>query len=242
MLIILLVFGFLKVRSRVTRFCTFATVTAFVASCGSTLSIGSVSIVWLPWALVDDLPVARFAIPARFVVFGWLSLAVLVAVVLSRLQPRPTVAVAAAIFVSLMPSFAAGEWVSPTPERHVFSSGRWKSFLAERDNVLISPVTSGSMYWQAQANFGFRIASGYVSPTPPRFVTDSKLARAMYAGAPLPADAAAELRRDLRDRHIDVVISADKPDSAFNAAASAVLGDGRRVDDILVWRVHAHAG
>ncbi len=81
----------------------------------------------LPWTLVDDLPLASHALPARAFVLVWLALAVLVALFLAR-GGRARWIVFGLVALTLAPSLDGSLWVdaarSPGALRAGIAGGR----------------------------------------------------------------------------------------------------------------------
>ncbi len=90
----------------------------------------------LPWTLVDDLPLASHALPARAFVLVWLALAVLVALFLAR-GGRARWIVFGLVAATLAPSLDGSLWVTRLDRPALFQQDRWRAARApgrERDD------------------------------------------------------------------------------------------------------------
>jgi hypothetical protein len=154
------------------RFLVAGAAVASVAALGTALWVGGRHVVALPWALVARLPLLEHVLPVRLTVFAWLAIAVVVAAWAASPAPaawvRATLTVAAVVAVA--PALWRPWWVVQ-PERPAFFAQRAlvRACLAPGENVLIFPygVQGDSMLWQAENDFYFRMAGGYVRPSPP---------------------------------------------------------------------------
>jgi hypothetical protein len=190
----------------------------------------------LPWTLVDDLPLASHALPARAFVLAWLALAVLVALFLSRAGPARWL-VFGLLALTLLPSLDGSLWVTKLDRPALFQANRWQTVIHPGENVLIVPFSydGQAMLWQAEAGFGFRMTGGYVSATLPAALSRYALVGAIY-GQPLPPFPGAAVRALLRGRDVDVVLVREGRPGPWASVFSAVLGAPRRSGGMLAWR------
>jgi Predicted membrane protein (DUF2079) len=137
---------------------------------------------WLPYELVRHVPLMRFAVPSRFLVYAWLLAGAMVAMLLApgtsvrtrrrseraRWGMTARVAVTGVLLVSIAPipsAFAAADVRTPV----FFASGVYQRFLRPNETVLLvpGPWSGKAMLWQAATGFRFRMPDGYVSPSVP---------------------------------------------------------------------------
>ena len=182
-LVLLAVFGW---RRRVIRFLAvgFVIIVAFAA--GPNLIIDGHQLFPLPWGGMWNFPFLRSAEPIRVALFGYLALAMalalwLAAVDKSRLARAGRWALAlvavAAIFADL-PTFA--EVVVPPPPKNwtpaipslqpvnalpgFFSEGLYRRYLAPGEIVVVvSHRGNAAMLFQADTDFYFRIDGGFIN-------------------------------------------------------------------------------
>jgi hypothetical protein len=119
--------------------------------------------VWLP-ALV--VPIVNNALPARFVLYAFLTLSVIVTLWLCDSRRQATTRWVAAIFalISVLPG--------PVPEVPAtlpfFTQQSYREYLSPNETIAVLPFGpyGEAMKWQAQSNFYFRVAGGYFSFIP----------------------------------------------------------------------------
>lgn len=182
-LALLAVFGW---RRRLIRLLAIGFVIIVLLAAGPNLIIDSQSPFWLPWGGMWSGPFLRSAEPIRLIVFGYLALAMALALWLAAVDRNwlaragrwalALVAVAA-IFADL-PTFA--EVVVPPPPRHwtpaipslqpanalpaFFSDGLYQRYLAPGEIVVIvSHRGNAGMLFQAATDFYFRIDGGFIN-------------------------------------------------------------------------------
>jgi hypothetical protein len=191
----------------------------------------------LPWALVDDLPLAGHALPARAFVLAWLALAVLITLFLSRAGPVRW-AVFALLALTLLPSLDGGLWVTPLDRPALFQGDRWRALIHPGENALIIPFSydGQAMLWQEESGFGFRLTGGYVSATLPEELWRYPLVRAIY-GLPLPPFPDREARALVSGRDVDVVLLRQGRPGPWAGVFRSAFGAPRSAAGMLAWRV-----
>jgi hypothetical protein len=156
-------------RSRTTRFLALMVVFAALIAVGPDLAIGSLHPVPLPWALAWKLPLARSAFPVRFMVFGYLALAVMLAMWLAaplRLVALRWVvgALAVAVVIADIPYISAPQPGSRATLPHFITAGQYRHYLARGETVMvISGRGNAGMLFQAVTAGYFRLAGGFVN-------------------------------------------------------------------------------
>ncbi|HEY2525026.1 MAG TPA: hypothetical protein VGI29_08200 [Candidatus Binataceae bacterium] len=148
------------------------------AAMGPRLHVAGNSYFKLPWSLLHRAPFIDQALPLRFNVYLFLTLALLAAVWLSA--PRHSLATRAIagtlVFVSLFPNPSAQVWAetgSVAPAPPFFTSGTYRRYLAPGEIVATLPYAWGEadacMMWQALSGMYFRLAGGYSALSPPSY-------------------------------------------------------------------------
>jgi hypothetical protein len=154
---------------KITRFLVIMFVLSILVALGPDVSVGGLHTIPLPWALLWKLPFARSAFPVRFVVFGYLALAVMVSVWLSaplRLTALRWVlaAVAVAAVIVNIPRIVAPH---PDPRSELpsfITSGEYKRYLTRGETVLvISDRGNAGMLFSAETGFYFKVVGGFVN-------------------------------------------------------------------------------
>jgi hypothetical protein len=185
LLAILFLLGVFTWKSRVTRLLVLAFFVVVALAAGPDLIITDRPLFALPWGGLWSLPIARSAEPLRFIIFGFLILAValplwLAAPAASRLAQaaRWTVGVLAlTAMLADLPMFTPA--VTPLSDRQgpavaamrpvgalpVFiTDGLYRHYLKPGEIVVVvSQRGNAGMLFQANAGFYFRIAGGYVN-------------------------------------------------------------------------------
>jgi hypothetical protein len=186
LLVILALLAVFCWKRRVTRFLVIGFVIVVLLAAGPNLIIDGQSPFWLPWGVIWNWPFLRSAEPIRLILFGYLALAMVLALWLATVDRSwlaragrwalALVAVAA-IFADL-PTFA--EVVVPPPPKHwtpaipslqptnalpaFFSEGLYQRYLTPGEIVVIvSHRGNAGMLFQADTGFYFRIDGGFIN-------------------------------------------------------------------------------
>jgi hypothetical protein len=148
------------------RFLALLLAVVVVLALGPVIHIAGAAIapsIWLPALL---FPIVNNALPARFVLYGFLVLSISIAFWLSDRRRRISIRwlVAAAAVVSVLPTaIPAAKATIP-----FFRDRTYRDYLVQGETVMILPFASNgeAMQWQAQSAFLFRVAGGYFSVIP----------------------------------------------------------------------------
>ncbi len=174
LLVLAVAFAVVTWPSRMTRFLAVMLAVIIVAALGPAVFVDGHRYLSLPWGGVWHWPILRSAFPARLILFAFLVLAAMTAVFLAgpagnwwRLSARWLLgALVIAALVLNTPVLILGG----TPVvRHngvpaFISSGRYRDVLTPGETVaVVSQVGNAGMLWQAETNFYFRLAGGYVN-------------------------------------------------------------------------------
>jgi hypothetical protein len=164
--------------SRMTRFLAVMLAITIVAALGPAVNIDGHRYLSLPWGGVWHWPILRSAFPARLILFAFLVLAAMTAIFLAGGRAGTAagrwgrlarwllggLVIAAVVFDA--PFLVLGN--TPTVPRSgvpaFISGGRYRDVLSPGETVVvISQVGNAGMLWQAETNFYFRLAGGYVN-------------------------------------------------------------------------------
>ena len=182
LLLIVLALAVLTWSSRLTRLLVIGFALIVVLALGPRLTIGSKQLGALPWAHLWSLPLARSAEPARLMLFGYLVLAIILAVWLARpaasrllLAARWILGLAAvAAIVAYIPAAAGASGLPggtrPASVRPAYalpafvSGGLYRDYLRQGEIVVVvSDRGNAGMLFQADTDFYFRIAGGFIN-------------------------------------------------------------------------------
>jgi hypothetical protein len=195
-----------------------------VLSLGPLLHVAGKPSIGLPGKLLARLPILENALPARFMLFAFLDLAILTSIWLTTSSAKSVskyaIAVLAALF--LMPNLSATSWSASVDTPSFFLDGLYKNYLAPDEIVVILPygLRGNSLLWQAQTDIYFRMAGGYTGVMPPEFES-WPIVDAMYAGVYLP-DAENQLKAFLANRDVSAVIVSDNEKDAWRPLLSTL--------------------
>jgi hypothetical protein len=176
-----------------------------VASLGTRLQVGGEDTgIPMPWAIFSGLPALEYAIPVRFAGFTFLAAAVALALWLSwRAGPwRWGLALLAIAFV--LPNVGNAIWRTPSADPPLIADGGYRELLDEEDRVLTVPAWGPNMRWQANADFDFKLAAGYLGAFPESY-TRYPIWQTLLSGQLIPGYEA-ELRRFIRDKGVTAVL------------------------------------
>jgi hypothetical protein len=148
-----------------------------LASLGPRLYVAGQPTILLPWSLVTThLPVLNNALPARFMLFAWLVIAVIASIWLAGadkvgIRTKTLLALLSMAFLFPRPLYL---WQARTDvdTPPFFSSGLYRHYIRPGANILIVPYaqTGESMLWQAQAGMDFQMAGGWAGAVPQEFL------------------------------------------------------------------------
>lgn len=188
---------------------------------------------WLPAVLV---PILNNALPARFMLFAFLVLAVMMALWLSDTRRHPALrwliglVAIASVIPTAVPSGAAA--------LPFFDRGLYRRYLTPAETVMFLPYgyNGQSMRWQAQSDFYFRLAGGYLSLTP-REYDAWPIVGALLAGQPYIPGFGDQFQAFLvaHEAHAVIVPESDYPPYAELCATLGV--DPIRVGGVLLFRL-----
>jgi hypothetical protein len=213
LLVMVAAFGWVHRDRLAARLSVIAFLFGAIAMLGTTLYVGGTRTgVPLPWKAFAQLPFLKYAIPLRFSVFAFLAAAVIVGLWLTWRPSFARWALVAVVLVSIVPALGDAVWHSRLADVPFFRDDRSDRFLDASDRVLTIPASGRNMRWQAQADFSFRMAAGYVGQDPEsytRFPIWKKLVDAPVdpTAAQAAADSPAELRRFIAAKGVTVIVT-----------------------------------
>jgi hypothetical protein len=216
------------------RFLLLALGLSALASLGTDLWVAGHRLLPLPWNGLARVPPFTNVLPVRLSLFTALSAAVIAALALQRLPGRLGFAAAALAVLAIVPTVRLATW-STTPHRvPFFADGLYRRCLAPDDVVFVVPFggAGDSTLWQAEADFGFTLAGGYLRPTPPwSYLRYPAIGILQFQGTPPSPD---DLRQLFRAKGVTRVVVAEDEAPAWRAPL-AWLGTPQPVGGTLVY-------
>ena len=211
-----------------------------VASLGPTLHVNGTPSIGMPWGLLSTVPLIQSATPDRFPLYSALPIGVIAAMWLSRAPARTGVlrwSLVLAAPLLLFPNiFTIKHEAQTVPP--FFSTGEYRDVLRQDEIVFAIPTDTGDeMAWQAESDFWFRLAQGYVGPIPPE-----------HAGTPLSRGLALNQRFPsvpdpvrfaewLNDNEVSSVVMSDEARPRFEPLVRATDGVlAHEGGGVSVWR------
>ncbi|HEY6420268.1 MAG TPA: hypothetical protein VIX59_14825 [Candidatus Binataceae bacterium] len=179
----------------------------------------------LPGKILPLLPALGKALPARFMMYAFLVLAIIASIWFteSRFGSAMKFALAATIVVSTLPNLSAAYWTRADDSPAFFTTALHRLYLAPGENVLVLPfgIRGSSMLWQAETGMYFRMAGGWTGQLPPEF-SNWPIVNAFLTPAYLP-DAGAQLSAFMARDAVNTiaVVDGDVDAKAWHSLASA---------------------
>jgi hypothetical protein len=152
--------------SRLVRFLGCMLTVIILASLGPALTFEGGRVITLPWFWLWRLPIVRNAYPSRLMLFAFLTLAVMTALWLASTSSRLWLrAPLAALIVLVLYQDASVIDVAPhSTVPSYIAKGSYQYQLTPGETVVVvSDVGNAGMLWQADSNFYFRLAGGYLN-------------------------------------------------------------------------------
>ena len=212
LLAIVLLFAWEERRTFAAKFLPVFLGVVMVATLGPKLHIKGKEEFALPWKPFSTLPLAKYALPGRFMVYAFLALAVLVALWLASARTSAVAkwALVPAAILLLLPNWRAEFFNSPVNIPPFFQAGIYRRYLSPGENVIVMPYgdRGHSMLWQAETGMYFRMAGGYVTVRPPKAFRNWPILPTLY-GAISDPDPEEDLKSFLGANRVTAILVAD---------------------------------
>lgn len=212
LIVLVAAFAWQRRNSRVAWLLLACLAAALIASLGDELALRGRGLadpfegtgIPLPWALFSGLPVLSHATPGRFAMFVTLAAALIASLWLTR-GGWLRWALAALVIVAILPDFNNKAWNTPISDPQFIASGSYRDQLDRQDRVLTIPAWGPNERWQANADFDFRLAGGYLgNPFPPSY-TRFSIWSTLVSGRLQPGYAR-ELRRFVDAKGVTAIV------------------------------------
>jgi len=152
------------------RFLIHLLIVICVLAMGPRLEIAGRIVSGLPGSALARLPLLDKALPARFMLYAYLVLAVIAAQWLAGAKPRTAarLMLALATVPFMLPNLSPDYWSTPATIPAFFGDGLYRH-LAPGETVVVLPygILGEGMLWQAVTDMYFEMAEGYVTFAPP---------------------------------------------------------------------------
>ena len=180
-----------------------------VTAIGPVLHIADHSVSKVPWAAVFELPLLKQALPVRVANYGFLVVALIVALSLVAPKRRINGVLVAYVIASYLPNVSLFLWPERYPNPPFFASGLYRQVLHPGENIVVFPygATGPSMMWQAETGMYFSMSGGWMGPTPEEFQRWPIVSTALV-GLPV-SDPGRQLRSFLEAHQVDAVVAGD---------------------------------
>jgi len=180
-LAIIALYAFRRWRSTGGRLLLACFVVAVIASFGALFTVDGKQHGTMPWEHVGYLPLFDNVLPSRLMLFASLTAAIAVASWMST-ERRTWLhfALPALAVVSLIPNPSSASFRTAAPVPAFFRGDDLRRCLRPQETVFTLPQAKpgNAMLWQAIGGYRFRLADGYVAPSPPAsFYTSPAVAR-----------------------------------------------------------------
>jgi len=167
-----------KRRTERARFLAAMLLIGLVAELGLHLNVRGHPVAWLPWDLVARLPLFDNVLPVRLSMFVSLAAGVAVASWASaKVAPRLLrTALPLLAIVAILPSLWNIAWRQTPPQPPFYTDHMYENCLTPNETVLLLPLPhwTHAMVWQAESDFAFQMAAGYISQKMPENIPESK--------------------------------------------------------------------
>ena len=233
-----------KRRTERARFLAAVLLIGVIAELGLSLHVRGQSIVWLPWNLVARLPLFDNVLPVRLSMFVSLGAAVTLASWASaKVVPRLLrTALLLLAIVAIVPSLWNAAWRQTLPRPAFYTNRLYQTCLAPNETVLLLPLPhwTGAMVWQAESDFAFRMADGYISQKVPANIPERRYIHRL-AGRAQPGINPGPLVRYARAEGVTTIIVGAKGSRQW-IRFLAPLGPPNRVGNVFLFRLAPHRG
>jgi hypothetical protein len=205
-------------------------VAALALALGTHATVYGHRIVTFPWALVHTLPLFDNAQTVRLAAYTTLVVAVIVALwTATRRSGWLRFLLPALAVLAIVPDATSGNWTSGYLLPPFFTGGAYRDCLDPGERILVLPLGQGSaMLWQAESNFRFDMAGGYVGPYIPQSFMHPASVYYVTGGNHLGPGQTNNVRSFIATKHLTSVVVAQFEDRFFTAlnylAKSQTLG------------------
>ncbi len=227
------------------RLLMFVMLAVLIASLGPHLHIlGREYPIALPYWPLADFPLLKNALPARFMLYGHLTAAVVAALWFADSNSGRIVklGLALAILVLGIPNTASRLWTADVSIPAFFNTDLYRQYLTEHETIVTLPYgyNGNCMLWQASTRMYFSLAEGYGSSRPRNFrlwpIGDALL-RSTYT-----PDAVTQLKLFLAAHDVGAIVVTEEGLPVWRALLSGLGGEPLHVGGVWLYRIKREPG
>jgi hypothetical protein len=207
---------------------------------GPVLHVGGREGIALPGTVLTDAPLLEHATPQRFSAYLWVPVGVIAAIWLAAARgawswPRWAVVVLGAI--ALLPAVDAPPRGARIPVPRFFADGTFREHL-EPGEIVYPVVTmkGDEMAWQAEGDFAFRLAQGYIGAIPEAYLGEG-ISKGLAVRHPVPYSPPVPVVVRYLERHrVTAIVSSRPATREFGDLLREAGWTPERAADVSVWR------
>ncbi len=208
-----------------------------VLSLGPVIHVAGTAVAPSIWLAALFFPIVNNALPARFVLYAFLVLGVMTALWLSDLRRSAAtrLLVAAIAVLSVLPT--------PVPAADAtlpfFNQQIYRTHLLPNETVMYLPFgyNGEAMKWQAQSDFYFRVAGGYLSVIPHEYA-GWPIVPALLAEEPYIPGYADQFLAFLGAHRVTAVIVPERDYAGYAKLCATLSATSERAGGVLVFRLN----
>jgi hypothetical protein len=219
-----------RTRTETGRFLLACLAAVLALALGAHATVFGHRIVTFPWALVQGLPLFDNAQTVRLAAYTTLVAAVIVALwTATRRSGWLRWLLPALAVLAIVPNPTSDNWTAGYLLPAFFTGSAYRDCLDPGERILVLPIGQGSaMLWQAESDFRFNMAGGYVGPYIPQSFLHPASMYYVTVGNHLEPGQTNIVRAFIATKHLTSVVVAQFEDRFFtalnNLAKSQTLG------------------
>jgi len=196
----------------------------------------------MPWKVATHLPLLNSALPSRFMIYAFLTLAVVVSLTLSDRSIAASWKCTAILLIVLcaLPNARSDYWVRTNDSPEFFTGDLVKQYLTRDETVVVLPygVTGNSMLWQAESDMYYTMAGGYISVSPPDAFLAWPITNYLLHRDAIP-DAGDQLKAFLATHDVSAILVTDEAWPFWKPLLSSLAATLQHVGGVYIYRVPA---
>lgn len=240
-LVILVLFARRRWRTPGGRFLLASVALALVASFGTAFYVGGHRVMWLPWTWLTYTVPFDNVLPVRLSLYVSLASSVIIAIWMASSRHRIAALLLPVLAVlAVVPMLGHGYWKTTPVRPRFFTTGLERSCLRPRESILAIPYNNhgDSMLWQAESNFRFRLAEGYVTVVwPQSYRSSPDVFPALQGGDRPPSGPPGKTVAFARSKGVSIILVSQQSDQAGWARYLATAIRPRRIGGVYLFPI-----